>query len=181
MRVPATTIDTTRCVLHPLRVEDAAEMTTVLSDPALYEFIGGAPPSRDELERRYAAMVVGQSQDGTQIWLNWIVRLRTDAAPAVGTVQATVGDRGRQAEVAWVIDPRHQGRGYGGEAAAAMVDALIRAGVALVIAHIHPAHAASAAVARACGLGPTTRRHHGERRWETVDVQPSVDRGSAAG
>ena len=59
-----------------------------------------------------------------------------------------------------------QGHGYGSEAAAAMVHALIRAGVPWVTAHVHPDHAASEAVARACRLTPTEEFQDGERRWE---------------
>ena len=47
-----------------------------------------------------------------------------------------------------------------------MVDALIEVGVTRVTAHIHPAHAASAAVARACRMAPTEEFDGGERLWE---------------
>ncbi|KAB1907210.1 GNAT family N-acetyltransferase, partial [Micromonospora sp. AMSO31t] len=40
-----------------------------------------------------------------------------------------------------------------------------RQGVRTVIAHIHPDHRASAAVATAAGLAPTDVRHEGEIRW----------------
>lgn len=38
-------------------------------------------------------------------------------------------------------------------------------GVRTVTAHIHPAHLASAAVARAAGLAPTDEWQDGEIRW----------------
>ncbi len=70
-------------------------MVAVLSDPSLYEFTGGTPPTLEELTARYARQAVGHSPDGTEQWLNWVVLL--DSAP-VGYVQATVvgdsrGDR----------------------------------------------------------------------------------------
>ena len=52
-------------------------------------------------------------------------------------------EEGGRAEVAWIIGAHGQGHGYGSEAAAAMVHALIRAGVPWVTAHVHPDHAAS--------------------------------------
>lgn len=56
--------------------------------------------------------------------------------------------------------------GYASEAAVALVGALVDAGVGRVVAHIHPGHAASEAVAQRCGLTPTEDFHDGERRWE---------------
>ncbi|QIQ05109.1 GNAT family N-acetyltransferase [Streptomyces liangshanensis] len=92
----------------------------------------------------------------------------------VGTVQATVTSaapgsgpgRGGVAEIAWVVGTPWQGRGFASEAARGLVRWLEVRGVGSVIAHIHPDHHASAAVARACGLTPTTVWHDGEVRWE---------------
>lgn len=155
-----------RVVLTPLRESDAEEMANVLSSPSTYEYIGGEPPTLDALRTRYSAMVVGHSPDGKQEWLNWIVRRTSRSQPAVGTTQATITHDGRCAEVAWMIGADWQGHGYGSEAATAMVHALVDARVSRVIAHIHPDHAASTAVARACHLTPTEAFLDGERRWE---------------
>ncbi|RII97089.1 GNAT family N-acetyltransferase, partial [Clavibacter michiganensis subsp. insidiosus] len=48
-----------------------------------------------------------------------------------------------------------------------MVEWLREGGVGIVRAHIHPDHAASAAVARRLGLAPTDERVDGEVRWES--------------
>lgn len=158
-------IESERLVLTALREDDAEEMVGVLASPTLYTFTGGGPPALEDLRRRYAAMVVGHSPDHTQEWLNWVVRLKDDSGTPIGTVQATVDQEGRRAEVAWVIGTGGQGRGYASESAAAMVHALRDAGVGSVVAHIHPDHVASEAVARHCGLSPTDVFHDGERRW----------------
>jgi RimJ/RimL family protein N-acetyltransferase len=171
-------IETDRLLLTALREDDADEMVAVLSSPSLYTYTGGEPPSLEDLRRRYAAMVVGHSPDLTQEWLNWVVRRRDGAGAAVGTVQATVDREGRRAEVAWVIGADGQGRGYAAESAAAMVHALVDAGVPSVIAHIHPDHAASEAVARRCGLAPTDDFHDGERRWELTTGTGPADQVS---
>jgi hypothetical protein len=60
-------------VLRPTIVADAAEMVGILADPALYEFIGGEPPSLTELEHRYQRQLAGPSKPG-ETWCNWIVR-----------------------------------------------------------------------------------------------------------
>jgi RimJ/RimL family protein N-acetyltransferase len=169
------TILTARLELVPLRVADADEMVGVLADPSLYLFIGGRPPSRDELVDRYAEQVVGRSADGAELWSNWVVRERPGGA-ATGFVQATItGDDGvRIAEVAWVIGVPWQGHGYATEAAGGLVHWLDAAGVRDIVAHVHPDHAASTAVAARIGLEPTDVVVDGERRWRRA--QP----GSAA-
>lgn len=158
-------IETARLVLEPLEPGHADEMVAVLADPVLYRHTGGQPPSDDELRRRYELQARGRSDDGTALWLNWIVRERSTGA-AVGFVQATVGIAARTADVAWVVGVPFQGRGYAREAAMAMVDRLHDEGVDGVTAHIHPDNAPSEGVARALGLGPTTTVVDGEVRWE---------------
>jgi RimJ/RimL family protein N-acetyltransferase len=158
-------IETARLTLEPLRVEHAGEMADVLADPGLYRYVGGAPPSAAQLEARYARQVVGRSPDERHGWLNWTVRERAGAA--VGTVQATltVIDGQTEAEIAWVIGSAYQRRGYATEAAGAMVQWLRSRAATTIVAHIHPDHQASMAVARHLGLGATDSIVGGETRW----------------
>lgn len=165
-RVRAEPIPTPRLDLLPLRVEHAHEMAAVLSDPALHAFIGGTPLPYDELRARYQRLVAG-SPDPAVSWCNWVISLR-DEQRLTGTVQATVtaGHDGHSAEIAWVVGTPWQGRRIATEATRGLVDWLARQGVRTVIAHIHPEHAASSAVASAAGLRPTGHLQDGEVRWE---------------
>ena len=165
MSGPPDSIATDRLDLVPLRVADAGEMVAVLADPALYAYIGGGPPSRADLVRRFRAQVAGRSPDGREAWHNWIVRDRASGA-ATGFVQATIAADGpRSAEIAWVIATSWQGRGYATEAARALVAWLEARGVGSIVAHIHLDHGASAAVAARAGLAPTDELVEGERVW----------------
>jgi len=157
-------ITTPRLLLAPITVEDADEMVGVPAARELYAFIGGQPPSVEQLRARYEKLVVGHSEDGRQDWCNWVVRTRAGGR-AVGTVQATVMAEGTRAEVAWIIGLPWQGQGYASEAARAVVHWLTEGGVGYITAHVHPEHAASAAVARKAGLSATGAIHDGERRW----------------
>ncbi|MGH3905400.1 MAG: GNAT family N-acetyltransferase [Pseudonocardiaceae bacterium] len=157
-------ITTSRTVLTPITVADAEDMAGVLAGPELYTFIGGQPPSAEQLRARYAKLVVGHSEDGTQDWYNWVVRTQVEGR-AVGTVQATVMSEGTRAEIAWIIGLPWQGQGYGSEAARAVVLWLTEGGIGYVTAHVHPEHPASAAVARRAGLSATDAIYDGERRW----------------
>ncbi|MDT0446694.1 GNAT family N-acetyltransferase [Streptomyces johnsoniae] len=184
---------TRRLDLVPLRAGHAEEMAAVLSDPALHAFIGGSPDTPQALRSRYRRMTAGSPAPAVS-WLNWVIRLRADAR-LTGTVQATVHANagpaaegpaaegpgvegpgveghategpgvGAVAEVAWMVGTPWQGRGIATEAARGLVDWLGHRGVRTVIAHIHPDHAASAAVASAAGLRPTDMWQDGEVRW----------------
>jgi RimJ/RimL family protein N-acetyltransferase len=158
-------ISTERLDLLPLRLEHADQMVTVLSDPALHTFIGGTPDALESLRSRYRRMIAG-SPDPAMTWHNWVIRLRAEAC-LTGTVQATVSHPGDETltEIAWVVGTPWQGRGIATEAARGLVAWLAGQPAQTVIAHIHPDHHASAAVATACGLTPTDERHDGEIRW----------------
>jgi RimJ/RimL family protein N-acetyltransferase len=163
--IVAEPIVTGRLALLPLRAEHAGEMAAVLADPALHQFTGGAPLSPEALRSRYDRLAAG-SGDQAVSWCNWVIQLR-DPGCLVGTVQATIcADDGPTAEVAWVVGMRWQGRGIATEAARALVAWLGQQAVRTVIAHIHPGHQASAAVAAATGLSPTGHVQDGEIRWQ---------------
>ncbi|MGW4213328.1 GNAT family N-acetyltransferase [Lentzea sp. NPDC004789] len=155
-------ISTERLDLLPLRVEHAAEMAEVLADPALHTFIGGTPHSPEALLARYERLVAG-SGDPAEQWLNWVISLRAEGR-LVGTVQATVA--GRTAEIAWVVGTPWQGRGIASEAARGLVGWLATQPADTVVAHVHPDHHASAAVAASAGLTATAHRQDGEVRWQ---------------
>jgi RimJ/RimL family protein N-acetyltransferase len=121
---------------------------------------------------------VAGSPDPAVSWLNWVIRLR-DEDCLVGYVQATIGPAagapgeagethkaGDVAEIAWVVGSAWQRRGIAAEAAVGLVGWLAEQPVRTVIAHIHPKHSASAAVASATGLAATDQGYDGEIRWQ---------------
>jgi RimJ/RimL family protein N-acetyltransferase len=140
-------------------------MAAVLADPELHRFMGDAPLDAAALRSRYERLVAGPP-DPDVAWLNWVIQVR-DGAHLAGTLQATVSLGGTRpvAEIAWVVGTPWQGQGFATEAAVGLVGWLADQGVGTVIAHIHPDHDVSAAVARAAGLAPTRRLEHGELRW----------------
>ncbi len=167
--IAAESISTDRLELLPLRAEHADEMAGVLADPGLYTFTGGSPPTAAALRPRYERMIAG-SADPDVSWCNWVIQLR-DSGSLAGTVQATIstGDAA-VAEVAWVVGSAWQGQGIATEAARALIAWLGRQQIGTVIAHIHPRHVASAAVAAAAELAPTDESQDGEIRWRLTMV-----------
>jgi RimJ/RimL family protein N-acetyltransferase len=171
-------IEAPRLRLVPLAAADADEMFEVLDDLRLHRYTGGKPLSCAALANRYRRLELAASDDGVEIWGNWIVRLR-DGQIAVGVVQATV--RAHAADLAWVIGTRWQGRGYAGEAASALADWLRDAGVRRLAAHIHPEHVSSAGVARHAGLIQTSERDTaGEVIWESSPAHRAANQASTS-
>jgi RimJ/RimL family protein N-acetyltransferase len=163
-----------RLTLVPLSAGHAEEMADVLADPELYAFTGGSPPTREELRARYERWIAG-SPDPAVSWCNWVVRLRRPGCLA-GTVQATISTvHEPTAEIAWVVGTPWQGQGIATEAARALVAWLRQRSVATVIAHIHPGHQASAAVASAVGLTPAGQVQDGEIRWQ-ISIESGIGR-----
>ncbi|WP_327179066.1 GNAT family N-acetyltransferase [Streptomyces sp. NBC_01335] len=165
----AVPLTTPRLTLEPLTAEHAREAVSVFDDVRLHTWTGGSPGSLAELEARYARQSAGRSPDGTQGWLNWMLRRTSDGA-LIGTVQATSYRRPATAEtleasLAWVVGVDHQGAGYGREGALAMASWLRARGVHGLAAYIRPGHSASTGIARALGLRATDVVLDGEVRW----------------
>ena len=161
---------TQRLSLDPLRAAHAPEMAPVLADPVLYRHIGGSPPSARELAARYERQARGSSPDGSEGWLNWVLRLRRDGQ-LVGFVQATLRERDGTtgAALAWVVASQEQGAGLATEGARVVVAWLRTVGVTTLSARIHPDNAASAAVARRLGLVATPELLDGETCWASPE------------
>jgi RimJ/RimL family protein N-acetyltransferase len=151
-------IRTERLELRPLVADDADDLEELLEDPLVNEWLGPQPA---DLRSRFERWEARQSPDGTQTWLNWVVR-RGDDGAAVAWVQATV--KGAAAEVAYATLPTARRRGYTAEAVRAVIGWLDAASVE---AHIAASNQGSAGVARAVGLRPTDELHDGEVVWRS--------------
>ena len=129
-------------VLEPLTADHAEAMYPLLAEPALYAHLDHGPPtSAADLARGYRKLESRRSPDGSEQWLNWVLRA-PDGALA-GFVQATVLPT-RSAWVAYVVGRAFWGRGWGRTATAAMIDHLGRdAGVRRFLACVEAANTPS--------------------------------------
>jgi ribosomal-protein-alanine N-acetyltransferase len=105
-------------VLEPQVEAHAAEMFVVLGDPALYEFENAPPPSHEWLRTRFAKLESRLSADGSEQWLNWVIRIPT--GELIGYVQATVRPGGHAA-IAYELASAYWGRGLARRAVGAMI------------------------------------------------------------
>ena len=115
------TIRATLCLLEPQVEAHAHEMFKVLSDPAIYEFENEAPPSESWLANRFAHLESRASEDGTEKWLNWVVRL--PSGELAGYVQATVLQSGSSL-IAYDLASHYWRRGIGRSAVLVMLEEL---------------------------------------------------------
>jgi GrpB-like predicted nucleotidyltransferase (UPF0157 family)/L-amino acid N-acyltransferase YncA len=104
--------------LEPQTAAHAQAMFAVLGDPAIYEYENAPPASLAWLRDRYARLESRRSPDGTEQWLNWVIRL-PDGTLA-GYVQATVHADGHGA-IAYELASAHWGRGLARRAVEAMM------------------------------------------------------------
>jgi RimJ/RimL family protein N-acetyltransferase len=172
------TLATGRLRFERLAAGDAPDLAAAMSDTNLYEFIGGEPPSVEEVAARIRRYIQGPPRTG-DAWHNWAIRLgdtEDDPGRLVGHLQATVREHGRSVEIAWLVGTPWQGRGYAGEAAIALVEWLRSNGAGEAIAHIAPGHAASERVAARAGLSPTDVIEDGEVRWRLALDGPDAGR-----
>lgn len=104
--------------LEPQTAAHAAPMFAVLSDPAIYEYENKPPPSLEWLRERFAKLESRRSADGSEQWLNWVIRIST--SELIGYVQATVHANGA-ASIAYELSRAYWGRGLARRAVEAML------------------------------------------------------------
>ena len=116
MAVPVQPIVT----LEPRTAAHAEALFAVLAEPALYEFIEEDPPvSIEALRQKFARSESRRSPDGSEQWLNWVVR--DEALHVAGYVQATVA-ADLQTYIAYLFGSAFWGRGIASAAVAQMLD-----------------------------------------------------------
>ena len=115
------TLVTNGLTLEPQTAAHAEPMFAVLCDPAIYEHENQPPPSLEWLRERFARLESRRSADGSEQWLNWVIRLPT--SELIGYVQATVHANGR-AGIAYELASAYWGRGFARRAVQAMIGEL---------------------------------------------------------
>jgi [ribosomal protein S5]-alanine N-acetyltransferase len=116
-----TVLETRRLRLEPLTAAHAPLLFEPLRDERLYRYEAvEAPASIEELVARCTLLEKRRSPDGSERWLNWVVRLHDGSV--VGRMQATV--RSDHTLIGYDIFVPYWRNGYGKEACAAMLDFL---------------------------------------------------------
>ena len=136
------TLTTGNLVLEPLVAAHAEVTFDFLTEAALYHYLDyPPPPTVEHLAGVYARLEARKSPDGSEHWLNWIVR--PPGQTPVGYVQATVSLSGT-AWIGYVFSKKHWGKGYATQAVQAMLEHLPMAyGVSRALATVEAKNEAS--------------------------------------
>jgi RimJ/RimL family protein N-acetyltransferase len=171
-------LETERLVLRPYAEADLASLAELYGDEAVARWLYSGPETDEEARAR-----LGRYLDRRELTET------SGLAAAVVLPDGTyVGDLAlwhtdfehRGAEVAYVVQPRHQGQGYAVEATRALLDwAFGPAGLHRVVARLAAANVASARVAEKLGM-----RHEGtfvenewvKGEWTSESVYAVLDR-----
>ncbi|HVR37902.1 MAG TPA: GNAT family N-acetyltransferase [Thermoanaerobaculia bacterium] len=129
--------------MEPLAERHAALTFDCWQDERLYAFIPFDPPGKlGTLEKRYRELSTRRSPDGSEEWLNWFLKKKSDDE-YVGLVQATIR-RDSSADLAYFTFAAHWRNGFAHEGCRAVVEFLLhRRGVREIVAEIDARNLAS--------------------------------------
>jgi RimJ/RimL family protein N-acetyltransferase len=166
-------IETTRLTLRPFVAEDFEALHAMRSDEAVSRYLYGEPLSPDESRDLLNRKVAGSSWAKEGDWLSVAV-VERDSGLTVGDLSACwAGERDRTAEIGFLFDPRHQGKGFATEASRAFLDwAFGTAGLHRVYGRLEARNAASARVLEK--LGMRLEAHFVENEWVKGEWQSEL-------
>jgi RimJ/RimL family protein N-acetyltransferase len=159
--------DTARLHMLPWTAEHTPALTAINAQPEVTRFLGlGAPMTAAESRAQSQRFAEHWDTYGFGLW----ALVEKDSGATVGFTglshPVTFTELAGEVEVGWRLDRAAWGRGYATEAGREALRAgLEELGLPELISIIHPANAASLAVARRLGLRPG--RHVLDRRTQT--------------
>ena len=115
---------TKRLRIEALNKKHAKIVFEALQNKEIYKFIPGDPPTRKDLEKRYAFLEKGLSPDGEEFWLNWVAFLSGTNTP-VGSFQATL-PKNKEGFFAYIIYPEFWRQGYATEIAKFLISHIFK-------------------------------------------------------
>ncbi|KDN80621.1 GNAT family N-acetyltransferase [Kitasatospora cheerisanensis] len=151
-RIPAA-ITTERLILRPFTADDLDERHAYRSLPEVARYLYHPPLTREVCATSIANRGVHAGWSADNDSLLWAV-CRADRPGVLGEVVLTLTSaRARQAEIGWILNPEHTGRGYATEAARALVATAFESlGVHRVFARLDALNTASAQVCERLGM-----------------------------
>lgn len=172
MPIARTTLTAPGFQLEPIALHHAAGLFSVLTEPALYRYVEVPPPASEAaLAARFERWQAGGSEDGTEVWINYALRL--DSGELVGHCQATlvVGAPERPAWVAYMLSERVWGRGLGRAATQLMMAHLeAQHGCRVFWACIEQGNARSIALVKALGFHQATAEELAPHELDATEV-----------
>jgi RimJ/RimL family protein N-acetyltransferase len=166
-------LETSRLTLRPFVEGDFDAVYAMRSDPEVARYLYQGPLSAEETRSRLERNMALSAWAAEGDWLS-VAAVERESGLVVGDMAFHwVSERDRTAEIGFVFDPRHQGRGFATEAAAALVHWALRdAGFHRVIGRTEARNAASARVLEK--LGMRLEAHLVENEWVKGEWQSEL-------
>jgi RimJ/RimL family protein N-acetyltransferase len=152
-------VETERLVLRRLTLDDAAFMRRLVNEPSWLEFIGDRGVRTEEDAREYLrnGAIASYEKHGFGLWA---VTLRNEDAP-IGICGLVKRDFLDDVDLGFAYLPEFQARGYGREAASAVVEFARRElGLRRLVAITVPANRRSIALLEKLGFALEKRAKH---------------------
>ncbi len=138
--------NTDRLTIEPLGHEHAEGLFSALDHPEVAQYLSAPDVTTlGALDARIDRLARGPA-DSDEIWLNAAIR-RSDDGAIIGRIEASV--HGDWAELAYLVGPTYQHRGYAREAVRWLIAELRSRGVVEVWAAVHPRNSRSLALLEA--------------------------------
>jgi RimJ/RimL family protein N-acetyltransferase len=150
-------VETDRLLIRKWNDEDAAAVADIYLKPEVMQFIPGGVWSADRTARIITRMRELDIEQGYGFY--------PVVVKSLGTVIGHCGlgrlEQTPEIEVAFVLDSPHWGKGYGSEAARAMLThGFTKLSIPRIVAVAFPDNARSIGVMRSIGMTPIGQAHH---------------------
>jgi RimJ/RimL family protein N-acetyltransferase len=166
-------LETSRLTLRPFVESDFDAVYAMRSDPEVALYLYQGPLSADETRSRLERNMALSAWTAEGDWLSVAVVERATGLTVGDLAFHWVSERDRTAEVGFVFDPRHQGKGFATEAASALVEwAFGVGGFHRVIGRTEARNVASARVLEK--LGMRREAHFVENEWVKGEWQSEL-------
>jgi RimJ/RimL family protein N-acetyltransferase len=159
--------------LRPFIADDVEAVHAMRSDPEVIRYLYGEALSGDEARDLLTKRMGNTAWASEGDWLSAAVVERASGTTVGDLAFHWVSKRDKTAEVGFILDPRHQGKGFATEAAGALINwAFTSAGFHRVIGRTEARNAASARVLEK--LGMRLEAHFVENEWVKGEWQSEL-------
>lgn len=154
---PFPVLETQRLLLRRVEEKDAPEIFYFRSDPAILKHLGKEPAKDMEEVKKFMTLIDDLIISNESIY--WGIALKEAPEKLAGTICLwQIQQENYRAEIGYVLDPHHWGKGIMKEAILQVLDyAFHTMGLRTVEARFTPANTASARVLQAAGFNEEAR------------------------
>jgi RimJ/RimL family protein N-acetyltransferase len=157
-------LETERLTLRPFVEDDFEAMHAMRSSPEVARYLYQEPATPEQTRDRLTRLMAFTAWAKEDDWFSAAAVERESGLTVGDMAFHWVSEPDRTAEIGFVFDPRHQGKGFATEASHALVDwAFHSAGMHRVIGRVEARNAASARVLEK--LGMRLEAHFVENEW----------------